>query len=87
MRTHFAILFAWTIVLIKLSNIHSKYVWRAYIVILNHLNWSQGLALPCISDESGSHIFNPGQVGSIFCGSDRVGSAIYGLGLNMENFP
>jgi len=26
-------------------------------------------------------------VGSIFCGSGRVGSAICGLGLNLENFP
>jgi len=25
--------------------------------------------------------------GSIFCGSDQVESAIYGLGLNLENFP
>jgi len=34
----------------------------------------------------------PGQkfltrVGSIFCGSGRVGSDIYGLGLNFENSP
>jgi len=29
------------------------------------------------SDGSGSNIFDPGQ----------VGSAIYGLGLNLENFP
>jgi len=27
------------------------------------------------------------QVGSIFCDSGWVGSAIYGLGLNLENFP
>jgi len=26
-------------------------------------------------------------VGSIFCGSGQVGSDIYGLGLNFENFP
>jgi len=32
-------------------------------------------------------MFDPGQVGSIFCGSSQVGSAIYGLGLNLENFP
>jgi len=37
-------------------------------------------------------VMGPGQkfltwVGSIFCGSGRVGSAIYGLGLNLENFP
>jgi len=31
------------------------------------------------SDGSGSKIFDPGRVGSIFCGSDWVGSAIYGL--------
>jgi len=35
-----------------------------------------------ISDESGSK--NLGRVN--FCGSGRVGSAIYGLGLNLENF-
>jgi len=39
------------------------------------------------SDGSGSKIFDPGWVGSIFCGSGRVGSDIYGLGLNFENFP
>jgi len=33
-----------------------------------------------ISDGSRSKIFDPGQVGSIFCGSGRVRSAIYGLG-------
>jgi len=27
------------------------------------------------------------RVGSIFCGSVRVGSAIYGLGLSLENSP
>jgi len=37
-------------------------------------------------------VMGPGQkfltrVGSIFCGSGRVGSAIYGLGLISENFP
>jgi len=37
-------------------------------------------------------VMGPGQnfltlVGSIFCGLGRVGSAIYGLGLNYENFP
>jgi len=40
-----------------------------------------------ISDGSGSKIFDPGQVGSIFCGSGRVGSAIHGLGLNFGKFP
>jgi len=39
-----------------------------------------------ISDGSGSKNFDPGQVVSILCGSGRVGSAIYGLGLNLENF-
>jgi len=37
------------------------------------------------SDGFGSKTFDPGQVGSIFCGSSRSGSAIYGLGL--KNFP
>jgi len=37
-------------------------------------------------------VMGPGQnfltrVGSIFCGSGRVRSAIYDLGLNLENFP
>jgi len=37
-------------------------------------------------------VMGPGQkfltrVGSIFCGSGWVGSAIYGLGLNFKNFP
>jgi len=44
------------------------------------------------SDGSGSKFFDPGQVGSIFyvsgqVGSVRVRSAIYGLGLNLENVP
>jgi len=41
----------------------------------------------CVSDGSGSKIFDPGRVGSIFCGSGRVGSDIHGFGLNFENFP
>jgi len=40
-----------------------------------------------ISDGSGSKIFDPGRVGSIFCGLDRVGSDIYGLGLNLKISP
>jgi len=39
------------------------------------------------SDGSGSKIFDPSRVRSIFCGSGWVRSAIYGLGLNLENFP
>jgi len=39
-----------------------------------------------ISDGSGSNFFDPGRVRSIFCGSGRVGSAIYCLGMNLENF-
>jgi len=39
------------------------------------------------SDGSGSKNFDPGRVGSIFCGSVWVGSDIYGFGLNFENFP
>jgi len=35
----------------------------------------------------GQKFFVPGRVRSIFCGSGQVGSAIYGLGLNSENFP
>jgi len=31
--------------------------------------------------------FDLGRVGSIFCGSGRVRSAIFGLGLGLENFP
>jgi len=38
------------------------------------------------SDGSRSKFFNPGGVRSIFCGLGQVGSAIYGLGLNLENF-
>jgi len=43
------------------------------------------------SDGSGSKLFDPGQVRSIFCGSGQVGlggveSVIYGLGLNFEIF-
>jgi len=38
------------------------------------------------SDGSGSKIFDPGQIGSIFSSSIQVGSAIYGLGLDLENF-
>jgi len=48
--------------------------WQPYILVLS-------------SDGSGSKMFDPGQVGSIFCGSDRVESAIYGLGLILEIFP
>jgi len=39
------------------------------------------------SDGSGSKFFDPGRFRSIFCGLGRVGSAIYGSGLNLENFP
>jgi len=39
------------------------------------------------SDGSVSKFFDPGQIGSIFCGLGRVGSAIYGLGLNLKIFP
>jgi len=39
------------------------------------------------SEGSGPKFFDPGWVGSIFCGSGQVGSAIYGLVLNLENFP
>jgi len=38
------------------------------------------IALPLTSVGSG-------RVRSIFCGSGQVGSVIYGLGLNLENFP
>jgi len=38
------------------------------------------------NDWSGSNIFYPGQVGSIFCCSVRFGSTIFGLGLSLENF-
>jgi len=44
------------------------------------------MVLGC-SDGSGTKIFDLGWVGSVFCGSGQVGSAIYGLGLNFENFP
>jgi len=56
-------------------------------------SWSKG-QFPCChddceysSDGSGSKIFDPGQVESIFCGLGQVGLTIYGLGLNLENFP
>jgi len=40
-----------------------------------------------VSDGSGSKFFDPDWVGSIFCGSGQVGSAVNGLSLNLENFP
>jgi len=49
-------------------------------MLYNQLD-SPGIRPPAsTSDGFGSKIFDPGRVGSIFCGSDRVGSAIYGLG-------
>jgi len=44
-----------------------------------------------ISDESGSKIFDPGRVGSIFCGSGRVSHLWFGFEfgkfpLKMSNF-
>jgi len=39
------------------------------------------------SDVSWSKIFDPGQVNFWWLGSGRVGSAIYGLGLNLKNLP
>jgi len=41
----------------------------------------------CNSDGSGSKNFDLGRVSFLWLGSGRVGSAIYGLGLNLENFP
>jgi len=32
-------------------------------------------------------VMGPGRVNFLWLGSGRVGSAIYGLGLNLENFP
>jgi len=40
-----------------------------------------------ISDGSGSKIFDAGRVGSNFCCLGQVGSAIFGLGMDLENFP
>jgi len=39
------------------------------------------------SNSPGQKIFHPAQVGSTFCCSGRVRSAIFGLGLDFENFP
>jgi len=39
------------------------------------------------SDGSGAKIFDLGQVGSIFCCSSRVGSAIFSLGLDFKKYP
>jgi len=52
-----------------------------YYCPISTSNWGKS------SDGSGSKIYDPGRVGSIFCGLGRVGSAIYGMGLNLENFP
>jgi len=47
-------------------------------LILKYSKWAiKSLSCAISSDGSGSNIF----------GSGRVGSAIYGLGLNLENFP
>jgi len=40
-----------------------------------------------VNDGSRSNIFEPGQVRWIFSSLGRVGAAIYGLGLDLENFP
>jgi len=48
--------------------------------------FGKSLSLYC-SDGSGSKIFDPGRVNFLWLGSGWVGSAIYGLGLNLENFP
>jgi len=45
------------------------------------------LIIPWLSDGSGSKFFDPGRVNFLWLGSGQVRSAIYGLGLNLENFP
>jgi len=57
------------------------------IVSDKYKHLKKGFLLILISDGFGSNIFVPGQVESIFSGLGRVGSAIYGLGLDLENFP
>jgi len=45
------------------------------------------ISLVKYSDGSRSKVFDPGRVRSVFCSSGQVGWAIYGSGLNLENFP
>jgi len=46
-----------------------------------------GVWLGQVSDGSGSKVFDPGRVNFLLLGLGGVGSVIYGLGLNLENFP
>jgi len=49
---------------------------------VSHLCFEFGKFPLKISDGSGSKLFDPGRVNYLW-----LGSAIYGLGLNLENFP
>jgi len=76
-------------VTLPLESIHESSLYHTH-----KLTWIEELAPPysshnpChqTSDESGSKLFDPGWVRSIFCGLGWVGSAIYGLSLSLENF-
>jgi len=55
------------------------------MILLVQLKVRQNKNVKAVVMDLGQKFFN--QAGSIFSSSDQVKSAIYGLGLDLENFP